>query len=164
LRQSAGIKCHGNVPASSVIVARACRRGVALIARKAQVQAAEGADTTNGDRYHARGTRHDSRVEKDPPAGYRADVDQGRLLIGLPAPTEPQVTDVTAASAARVAVGDDKRIPVWVLLEPAPCGIVEFDDEVVHHAIMRVPAYTTDARGGCSAHNDARRWTNGQIR
>ncbi len=69
------------------------------------------------------------------------------MLIGLPAPTEPQVTDVTAASAARVAVGDDKRIPVWVILEPAPCGIVEFDDEVVHHAIMRAPAYTTDAGG-----------------
>jgi len=121
------------------------------------VQAAERAETTNGDRDDVRDARHDSRVEKDPPAGYRADVDEGRLLVGLPAPTEPQVTDVTSASATRVAVGDDKRIPVWVLLEPAPRGVVEFDDEVVHPAIMRVPAYTTGAAGVCQAQNGRRR-------
>src|SRR3989454_8400670 len=111
-----------------------------------------------------RDARHDSRVEQDPPAGYRPDVDQGRLLIVLPAPTEPQVTNVTSTSTARIAVGDDKRIPVWVLLEPAPCGIVEFDDEVVHHAIMRVPAYTTGASRGCPPHNDGRRCTSGPKR
>jgi hypothetical protein len=32
---------------------------------------------------------------------------------------------VTAASTARVAIGDDERIPVRVLVEPAPCPVVE---------------------------------------
>ena len=43
---------------------------------------------------------------------------------------------MTSASAARVAVSDDERIPVGVLVEPAPCLVVEDDGEFVHHAIM----------------------------
>src|SRR5207245_11215211 len=112
-----------------------------LMAGKGQEKAAKGADDINRQGDDARHASNDTRVEKDPPAAYRTDIDQPGRFIGLPAPTEPKVTDVTAASAARVAVGDDKRLPVWVLLEPAPCGIVQFDDEVVHHAIMRPCVY-----------------------
>jgi len=54
----------------------------------------------------------------------------------LAAPTEPQVTNVTSASTARVAVGDDERVPVGVLLEPAACLVIEYDGELVHPEIM----------------------------
>jgi hypothetical protein len=43
---------------------------------------------------------------------------------------------VTSASTARVAIGDDERIPVGVLVEPAPCLLIEYDGEFVHHTIM----------------------------
>jgi hypothetical protein len=43
---------------------------------------------------------------------------------------------VTSASTARIAVGDDERILVGMLGEPAPCSIVEFDSELVHDEIM----------------------------
>src|SRR3989441_5598438 len=167
LSQSAGVGCHGSVPilgrpnrsvaCRDEALGRVVQQSRPLIARKVQVQAAKRPDATNGDRDDMRDARHDSRVEKDTSAGYRPDVDQGRLLIRLSAPTEPQVTNVTSTSAARVAVGDDQRIPVGMLLEPAPCRIVEFDDEVAHPAIMRAPAYTTDASGGCHAQNGPRR-------
>jgi hypothetical protein len=78
----------------------------------------------------------DSRVEKDSAAGHRADVDQLGPFIASPAPTEPQVTNVTAASTARVAVGDDERVLAGVLREPPPRPLVEFDSELVHHEIM----------------------------
>ena len=100
------------------------------------MQPLERSEATNGDRDLARQARHDSRVEKDPPAGHRADINQCGLLIASPAPTEPQVTNVTSASTARVAIGDDEWIPVGMLAEPAPRPIVEYDEEFVHHAIM----------------------------
>jgi hypothetical protein len=43
---------------------------------------------------------------------------------------------VTSASTARIAVGDDERILVGMLGEPAPCPIVEYDIELVHDEIM----------------------------
>ena len=58
----------------------------------------------------------DSRVEKDAPTGHRADIDQLGPFIASPAPTEPQVTNVTSASTARVAIGDDERILVGMLI------------------------------------------------
>jgi hypothetical protein len=100
------------------------------------MQAPEWAEAANGDRDRVRHARHDSRIEKDPLAGHFADIDQRGLLIASAAPTEPQVTNVTSASTARVAVGDDERIPVGVLVEPAPCPVVEYDGEFVHGAIM----------------------------
>ena len=100
------------------------------------MQAPERSDSTNRDRDPVGHARRDSRVKKDSPAGHRPDIDQARPLIASPAPTEPQVTNVTSASAARVAVSDDERIPVGVLVEPAPCLVVEDDGEFVHHAIM----------------------------
>ena len=100
------------------------------------MQPAERADASNGDRDLARHPRHDSWVDKDPPAGHLPDIDQRRALIASAAPTEPQVTNVTSASTARVAVGDEERIPVVVLLEPAPGPIVEYDREFLHQAIM----------------------------
>jgi len=107
-----------------------------LLAGKIEMQAAERAGAPDRDRDRVRHARHDSRIEKDAPAGHFADIDQRGLLIASAAPTEPQVTNVTSASAACVAVGDDERIPFRVLVEPAPCPVVEYQSEFVHHAIM----------------------------
>lgn len=100
------------------------------------MQALERSEASNRDRDLSRHPRHDSRVEQDPPAGHFPDIDQSGLLIASAAPTEPQVTNVTSASAARVAVGDDKRIPVGVLVEPAAGPVIKYHGEFVHHAIM----------------------------
>jgi hypothetical protein len=101
------------------------------------VQAPERSEATNGDRDSVRHARHDSRVDNDPPAGHLPDIDQRGAFIASPAPTEPQVTNVTSASTARVAVGNDERIRAGVLLEPAPCLGIEFDRELVHHERLR---------------------------
>ncbi len=102
------------------------------------MQTAKRSESAKGDRDRSRHARHDSRVEKDPPAAYLANIDQRGLLIASAAPTEPQVTNVTPASTARVAIGDDKRVPVGVLLEPATCLVIEHDGEFVHPEIMRL--------------------------
>ena len=136
LSHSAGIGCHNNVPFSRVILGRVVKQPRPLIAGKVQVQPLERSEATNGDRDLARHAGHDSRVDKDPPAGHRADVDQLGPFIASAAPTEPQVTNVTSASTARVAVSDDERIVVGMIGEPAPCPIVEYDIELVHHEIM----------------------------
>jgi len=100
------------------------------------VQAPERANAADGDGNPARHAGHDSRIEKDPPTAQRADLDQRRPIIASPAPTEPQVTNVTSASAARVAIGDDERIPGGVVVEPAPSLVVEDNGELFHHAII----------------------------
>src|SRR5713226_7155227 len=124
---------------------RALRRVVKqprpLIAGKVQVKPLERSETTNGDWDLPRHAGHDSRVDKDPPAGHRADVDQLGPFIASAAPTEPQVTNVTSASTARIAVGDDEGITAGMLLEPAPRPIVEYDIELVHDEIMALPAW-----------------------
>jgi hypothetical protein len=109
------------------------------------VEAPEWSEATNGDRDRSRHARHDSRIEKDPPAGQFANVDQLGLLIASATPTEPQVTNVTSASTARVAVGDDECIPAGVFVEPALSPVVEYEGEFVHHAIM---ARQADPRAG----------------
>ena len=96
----------------------------------------ERSEATGGDRDSARHPRADSRVEKDPSAGHHADVDQPRRVAALPARTEPEVTNVSSAATAGVAVGDDERITAGMLLQPMPRPIVEHDDEFVHHPIM----------------------------
>ena len=100
------------------------------------MQAPERANAADGDGNPARHAGHDSRIEKDPPTGQHADLDQRRPIIPSPAPTEPQVTNVTPASAAGVAVGDDEGIPGGVLVEPAPSLVVEDNGELIHHAII----------------------------
>jgi hypothetical protein len=100
------------------------------------VQTAERSEATKRDRDRPRHARHDSRVEEDSPTRDFADIDQRGLLIASAAPTEPQVTNVTSASTARVAISDDERIPVGVLVEPAACLVIECDGEFVHHTIM----------------------------
>jgi len=100
------------------------------------VQALERSEATNRDRDATRHPRHDARVEKDPTAGHFADIDEVGLVGALAAPTEPQVTNVTTASTAGVAIGDDECVPVGVLVEPAPCLVIECDDELVHSDIM----------------------------
>jgi hypothetical protein len=100
------------------------------------MQAAERAEAPDRDRDRVRHARHDSRIEKDPPAAHCADIDQHGMIVASAAPPEPQVTNVTSASAACVAVGDDDRIPFRVRVEPAPCPVVEYHSEFVHYAIM----------------------------
>ena len=100
------------------------------------MQASEWSEAANGDPDPVGHARPDSGIEKDAPAGNRADIYECGALIASPAPTEPQVTNVTSASAARVAIGDDERIVVGVLVEPAPCLAIEYDGELVHYAIM----------------------------
>ena len=97
------------------------------------MQPLERSEATNSHRDRARHARHDSRIEKDPPAGHGSDIDQCGPLIASPAPTEPQVTNVTSASAARIAEGDDERIPIGMLIEPALRSIVQNDGEFAHH-------------------------------
>ena len=92
----------------------------------------ERSEATYGDRDLARHARHDARVEEDAPAGHLADVDQFGPFIASPAPTEPQVTNVTSASTARVAIGDDERILAGMLAEPMLRSIVQYDGEFAH--------------------------------
>src|SRR5260370_16000368 len=120
LSDSAGIGCHQNVPVSTVILGRVVKQPRPLIAGEVQVQSLERSEATNGDRDLARHARHDSRVDKDPPAGHLPDIDQLGPFIASPAPTDPQVTNVTSASTARIAVSDDERITTGMILAPVP--------------------------------------------
>jgi hypothetical protein len=100
------------------------------------VQAAEWPEPGNRDRNGGRHPRHNPAVEKDAPPGRLADVDQlAGVLVLAPTPTEPEVTDVTPASTARVLVGDHHRIAARVLGQPVPGLIVEGDQELhpLHH-------------------------------
>ena len=123
---SAGIGCHKKS------LGRVVKQSRPLIAGKVQVQSLKRSDTTDGHRDLARHAMPDPRVETDSPAGHRADIDQLGPFIASPAPTEPQVTDVTSASTARVAVGDDERTLVGMLVEPALRSVVQYDGEFVH--------------------------------
>jgi hypothetical protein len=96
------------------------------------VQTLERSEATNRDGDLPSHPRHDSRVQEDAPAGHLSDIDQLGPFIASPAPTEPQVTNVTSASTARVAIGDYERILVGVLVEPALRSIVQYDGEFAH--------------------------------
>lgn len=94
------------------------------------MQAAKRSDPANRDRDDARHAWHDSPVQQDPAPGQLADVDQvGRPLIAAPAPTEPQVTDVTPTSTSRVRERDHQRLLAGVRLQPPPCLLIQGDDE-----------------------------------
>jgi len=110
------------------------------------VQALERSEATNGDRDAARHARHDLWVEKDPTAGHFADIDQVGLVGVSVAPTEPQVTKVTSASTAGIAIGDDQGVPGGVLVEPAARLVIECDGELVHHTIMARPTTLENRR------------------
>jgi hypothetical protein len=100
------------------------------------VQTPEWSEAAHSDGNRPRHARHDARVEKNAAAGHVADIDQRRSLIASAAPTEPQVTNVTSASTATIAIGDDERIPGGVLVKPAPRVVIEDDGELIHQAIM----------------------------
>ena len=94
------------------------------------MQSAERPDPADGDGDGERHPGGDPTVEQDRPAADLADVDQlARILILLATPTEPQVTDVTPASTARVLVGDHHRIRAGMLGQPAFGLVVEGDSE-----------------------------------
>jgi len=100
------------------------------------VQPTKRSDPTDGDRDGGRHARDDPAVEEDPPAADRADVDQlARVLVLLATPTEPEVTDVTPASTARVLVGDHHRIAARMLGQPVAGLLVEGYQELhpLHH-------------------------------
>ena len=105
------------------------------------MQAAEWSDPADGDGDRVRHPRDNPAVEEDPPAGHLADADQlVRVLILSSTPTEPEVTDVTPASTARVLIRDHHRIRARMLSQPVPCLFVEGDDE------FQVAEYYCDAR------------------
>ena len=72
------------------------------------METTERLEAPGGHREPSRHVGADSPIEKDPPTGHLADIDQRGSPIASPAPTEPQVTNVTSASTARIAVGDDE--------------------------------------------------------
>ena len=100
------------------------------------MQAAEGSDPGDRDRDGVWHPADNPVVEKDPLAADLADVDQpAGVLILSPTPTEPKVTDVTAASAARVLIRDHHGIRARMLGQPAPGLVVEGDEKLhsLHH-------------------------------
>jgi hypothetical protein len=106
-----------------------------LLSREIEVQAAKRPNPADGDRDHTRHPRHDPAVKQDAAPTELADVDQvGGLLVPAPAPTEPQVTDVTAASTSGVREGEHEGHLAWVLGEPSACLRVDLHDEHLHHA------------------------------
>ena len=100
------------------------------------MQAAEWSDPAHRDRDRVRHASHDPAVEKDPPAADLADVHQviGALVFWT-TPTEPEVTDVTAASTAGVLIRDHHGIRARMLGKPAPGLVVEGDEKLhpLHH-------------------------------
>ena len=90
-----------------------------LFPRKAEVQTAKGSDAADRNGDGGRHARQDSSVEQDSATGHLANLDKlFGLLISHSAPTEPQVTDVTAASTAGVLVGNHQCIRARMLGQP----------------------------------------------
>src|SRR5438309_1011686 len=92
------------------------QRSLALVglAGEGAGQAAEGSGAGDGHRYRGWYPADKPVVEKDSPAADLADVDQpAGVLILSPTPTEPEVTDVTAASTAGVLIRDHHGIGAW---------------------------------------------------
>jgi hypothetical protein len=102
------------------------------------VQPAEGPESPDSYRNKPRQARHDPSIQKDLTARHRADGGKTfRFAILMAAPTEPKVTDVTAASTAAVVVGNHQCIPTWMLVQPMPCLVVEGHFEGVRHLAAR---------------------------
>ena len=100
------------------------------------MQAAKRSNPGDGDRDGLWHAGENPAIEKHPPPAGLADVDQPiRVLIFSPTPTEPEVTDVTAASTAGVLIRDHHRIRVRMLGQPAPGLVVEGDEKLhpLHH-------------------------------
>ena len=89
------------------------------------------------DRYRddLRQARHDTPVQEDAAPCHLSNFDELLAIrVAVAAPTEPQVTDVTAASTSRVVVRDDERVVARVLGQPGLRRIVEHDVECPNHA------------------------------
>jgi hypothetical protein len=110
------------------------------------VQAPEGSDPADRDGDRVGHPRDNPAVEEDPPAADLADVDQllGVLVLSS-TPTEPEVTDVTSASTARVLIGDHHRIRARMLSQPVAGLVVEGDDE-----FQPTDAYCDARRRACA--------------
>lgn len=98
------------------------------------MQPAERPESADRHRNDVRQAGHDPSIEKEPAAGYLANVGEslGSAVL-VAAPTEPKVTDVTAASTSSVLVRNDQGIATWMLPQPLTRGIVEVDLERVRH-------------------------------
>lgn len=98
------------------------------------MQPAEGPEPPDGYGNDPRQARHDSSIQQDLAARHRAD---GGILFSLPvliaAPTEPKVTDVTAASTSAVFIGNDECIPTGMLGQPLLRIVVEDHLERFRH-------------------------------
>jgi hypothetical protein len=83
------------------------------------VQAPERSNPTDGDRDGVWHAGENPAVEENSPAGDLADVDQlVGVLVLASTPTEPEVTDVTPASTARVLICDHHGIRARMLGQP----------------------------------------------
>jgi hypothetical protein len=97
-----------------------------LFAGETEVQTPKGSEAADRHRDSGGHPGHDSPIEQNPATGCLANVDEllGVLSSRL-APTEPQVTDVTPASTARVLIGDHQGILAGMLGHPLLRLLVE---------------------------------------
>lgn len=94
------------------------------------MQAAKRPDPPHGDRDGPWQAGRDPAVEQDRPAMHRPQIDESiSPRDRRSAPTEPEVTYVTAASTSRVFVGDYERVVSLVLIQPRARRLVEGDFE-----------------------------------
>jgi hypothetical protein len=104
------------------------------------------------DRYRNRAGHagQDSLVEQDPATGYHPDIHElPGILVFRPAPTEPQVTDVTPTSTARVPVGDHQRILTRMAGQPLLRLLVERHNEFTGHIAEYAPLPNVAAQPLC---------------
>jgi len=94
------------------------------------VQPETRADASDRDRDNPRHSWRDPFVQKYPASRQVTDILQVvRTLISAPAPTEPQVTDVTSTSTSGVGKCHDQGIPTGVEIEPAARLAIHGDGE-----------------------------------
>ncbi len=97
------------------------------------MQSAQWPDASNGDGYLLGHSADDALVDEDPPAGHVANVDERRPLVSLLAPTQPHLTNVTAAATAAIFVSNNEGIPAWMLVQPAARLVIKYDYERFAH-------------------------------
>jgi hypothetical protein len=94
------------------------------------VQAAKRPYSPNRDRDDRWQAGNDPAVEQDRPALDGPQVNESvRVIARRSAPTEPEVTYVTAASTSGLFVSDHERVVSLVLVQPGARRFVERDLE-----------------------------------
>ncbi|MEO6797775.1 MAG: hypothetical protein ABI401_08300 [Candidatus Dormibacter sp.] len=92
------------------------------------MQPTAGAEAADGYRDRLRHSRPDAAIQQDTAAGELADILQVRRpALAAPAPTDPEVTDVTPASTASISKGENERIATGVEVEPPASLLIQGD-------------------------------------